>query len=249
MSKKCTCDKCSPDANTLFGPGVTSTHSYNFEVDEHAIHVAAMNMPEGACVTIKRVFTTCDGEMLGDVPSACGCCQTTLCCCTPETTLLYPGKYTAQLTGAEPDDVVVTWNPIKAAVNFTVPNGGNAMCCNQGMSVADVKAIVDACVAGLGNSPDTNVSISPTADGFRVTPGNGGAPYDIPITHPDAPDPVAPTLAAITAAYASATVSERRAYHKATKSADGSGWVDLNGNYGEDDALRGTPGYTNIADL
>ena len=48
------------------------------------------------------------------------------------------------------------------------------------------------------------------------------------------------------AAFTAMTPAQRRAWHVANKSPDGSGWTDSNGLYGEDDGLRGTAGYTDI---
>lgn len=49
-----------------------------------------------------------------------------------------------------------------------------------------------------------------------------------------------------TAMNAAATPNLKRAWHQSQMSALGSGWTDAQGCYGEDDALRGTAGFTDI---
>lgn len=56
-------------------------------------------------------------------------------------------------------------------------------------------------------------------------------------------------LPAMTAAFQAASVAQRRAFMAAIFSPEGSGWVDTQGRYGENDALQGTTGYTDISVL
>lgn len=50
-------------------------------------------------------------------------------------------------------------------------------------------------------------------------------------------------------AWNDANGSDQQEFQAAVNAPEGSGWINADNQYGEDDVLRNTPGYTNIGDL
>jgi len=99
---------------------------------------------------------------------------------------------------------------------------------------------------GGGGSDNTAAALDIVGASLQLGVTDGAGTQTDNLALADLANALAPLFAA---AFTAMTVAQKTAVAKAMFSPDGSGWIDANGLYGEDDGNRGAAGYTSIADI
>ena len=125
-------------------------------------------------------------------------------------------------------------------------------------STFPANSIPASAIQGIPGADDDvdNVTFTVSGGNLNVSVTEGGATVSGSLTVvalaaaiASSPTAMNSIMLALPAAFNALSPAQRNEWNKAAFSSDGSMWSDASGRVGEDDGLRNTAGYTNIADL